>query len=179
MVINGTYTINKYTITFVTPGEETQEFELDYNAAVTAPTYQAREGYTFAWVDEVPTNMPARDVTINGLFTIITYSVKFYHGEDLLHDIPTDHFELVDMPANPTRDGYEFVGWFTDSAFTNEFDANTQIKQDYNLYAKFDLINLTAVVSGSTTNQIIVTFNQDVEFDVELTEDSKLAFLQS
>lgn len=58
-----------YTITFVVDGETLMQDELPYGAEVIAPEVDPREGYTFAWVDEIPETMPAHDVTINGAYT--------------------------------------------------------------------------------------------------------------
>ncbi len=40
-------------------------------------------------------------------------------------------------PDNPTRNGYTFVGWFTDSSCTTEWDFNTAIMENLTLYAKW------------------------------------------
>ena len=39
------------------------------------------------------------------------------------------------VPANPTRDGYEFTGWYTDSACTQTFNAKSKINADTTIYA--------------------------------------------
>lgn len=43
----------------------------------------------------------------------------------------------IRLPENPTRYGYWFRGWYTDSSFYQEFDPNTRILQDYTLYAQW------------------------------------------
>lgn len=43
-------------------------------------------------------------------------------------------------PEDPTRDGFEFEGWFADEAFTNAYDFETKIKADVTLYAKWKKI---------------------------------------
>lgn len=43
----------------------------------------------------------------------------------------------IRLPENPTRYGYWFRGWYTDSSFYQEFDPNTKILQDYTLYAQW------------------------------------------
>lgn len=61
-----------YTITFVVDGETLMQDELPFGAEVVAPEVDPREGYTFAWIDEIPETMPANDVTINGAYTEVT-----------------------------------------------------------------------------------------------------------
>ena len=40
-------------------------------------------------------------------------------------------------PADPTRDGYAFGGWFTDEACTQAYDFSTPVTADLTLYAKW------------------------------------------
>ncbi len=41
----------------------------------------------------------------------------------------------VDKPQNPTRNGYDFVCWSTDTYGINEFDFNTEVNGDLRLFA--------------------------------------------
>lgn len=46
--------------------------------------------------------------------------------------------EKVEEPVDPSKMGYEFKGWFTETEFKNQYDFNTLITTDLTLYAKFD-----------------------------------------
>ena len=52
--------------------------------------------------------------------------------------------EKAAKPADPTRTGYSFAGWYTDESFSQAFDFNTALESSITLYAKW-----TAVPSGS------------------------------
>ena len=71
VTITGSFTINHYTITYVIDNEiyftETKAF----GAEIVPPNVTSREGYDFAW-ESYPRMMPARDVTVNGVFTQMT-----------------------------------------------------------------------------------------------------------
>ncbi|MCC8160345.1 MAG: S-layer homology domain-containing protein [Oscillospiraceae bacterium] len=43
----------------------------------------------------------------------------------------------VSEPTAPTKDGYEFAGWYTDSALTTEYDFSTKVTSSFTLYAKW------------------------------------------
>jgi uncharacterized repeat protein (TIGR02543 family) len=45
----------------------------------------------------------------------------------------------ITEPTDPTKDGYDFVGWFKDSSLTNEFDFSSRITSSVTLYAKWSL----------------------------------------
>ncbi len=49
--------------------------------------------------------------------------------------------ELLDVPDDPTREGYEFTGWFIDYACSVEWDENKDtIEGDITLYAGWEKI---------------------------------------
>lgn len=43
----------------------------------------------------------------------------------------------VARPTDPTKDDYEFAGWYTDAELTNEFNFNDKISENITLYAKW------------------------------------------
>ena len=55
-------------------------------------------------------------------------------------------------PADPEREGYDFVGWFTDNyTFLNEWDFETDVvTQDITLFAKWELSTGTVRVESPT-----------------------------
>lgn len=82
--------------------------------------------------------------------------VSFVTGDGAnVDDISVGHGATVEskMPANPTRAGYKFVGWYTDKACTTAFDPATKIEKDTTLYAKWEKDNSSSstVVSRGTT----------------------------
>lgn len=71
MAITAQWTVNQYTITF-RPENGGQDIVIkqDYGTPITAPANPTKTGYTFAgWDKEIPTTMPAEDMTITARWT--------------------------------------------------------------------------------------------------------------
>ena len=114
LTLTAKWTANRYTITFDTAGgSEIAPITQDYGTAVTAPENPTKTGYTFAgWDREIPTAMPAGDMTITARWTVNRYTITFKPengGEDII--ITQDYGTAITAPANPTKTGYTFAGW--------------------------------------------------------------------
>ena len=73
VVINGTFAINRYTVTYKVDGKEVGTDVYDFNSDVVIRDVPTKEGYTFSgWkignADAENFKMPAHDVTIEGTF---------------------------------------------------------------------------------------------------------------
>ena len=64
--------------------------------------------------------------------------VSFSAGEGSKVDFQTTAASgSVTKPADPTREGYTFAGWFTDEACTEAYDFSAAVTADMTLYAKW------------------------------------------
>lgn len=64
--------------------------------------------------------------------------VSFNTGEGSKVDFQTTAANgSVTKPADPTREGYTFAGWYTDEACTEAYDFATAVTSDLTLYAKW------------------------------------------
>ena len=106
--------INQYTVT-VKPenGEADITITQDYGTPITAPADPTREGYTFiGWDREIPTTMPAEDMTITAKWKVNSYTITFdTAGGSEIAPITQDYGTQIAAPADPTRKGYTFIGW--------------------------------------------------------------------
>ena len=91
ITVTGTFSINKYKLTYTIDGEEYKSYELDYRASITPEAAPTKEGYTFSGWSEIPETMPAHDVTITGTFTQIDYVV----GETT-YEVQNDEVSVID-----------------------------------------------------------------------------------
>ena len=117
MTVTAQWEINQYTITFDTAGgSEITPITQDYDTAITAPADPTREGYTFiGWDTEIPTTMPAENMTVTAQWEINQYTITFdTAGGSEIAPITQDYGTAITAPADPTREGYTFIGWDTE-----------------------------------------------------------------
>lgn len=101
--------INQYTITFDTKGgSQIAPITQDYNSEITKPADPTKEGHTFAgWDKDIPSNMPAENMTITASWTVNQYEVAFKNGEDVVASGNYDYATVIALPEDaPTREGY-------------------------------------------------------------------------
>ena len=106
--------INPYTITFDTNGgSEIAPITQDYGTEITAPDNPTRKGYTFkGWDKEIPKTMPAENITVKAQWEINRYTITFdTAGGSEIAPITQDYGTNITAPADPTREGYTFIGW--------------------------------------------------------------------
>ncbi len=114
MTLTAKWTANSYTITFDTNGgSAVAPITQDYGTDITAPAAPTKTGYTFmGWEPEIPATMPAGDMTITAQWRINRYTVTFdTDGGSAVAPITQDYGTAITAPADPTREGYTFMGW--------------------------------------------------------------------
>lgn len=128
------------------------------------PTYP---GYTFdGWYYLNGTKadirtMPSEAVTLYAHWTLnATKTITFVtNGGNTIDNLVLPQGAELEMPL-PTRVGYEFLGWFNDAEFTNEFVLFYMPSKDTTVYAKW-IGNVDYTLNydaqGGTVNPVSVT----------------------
>ena len=112
VTLNGTFTVNKYLVTFTVDGAVIASDSLEYGTAITVPTMPEREGYTFSGWSEVAETVPAHDVTYDASYTANIYKVYYFVGATLVHTAEVAYGEAIpEYVYEPTAEGDVFVGW--------------------------------------------------------------------
>ena len=109
--ILGSYTVNKYNLTYKVDGAEYKTVEIDYGTTLTAEAAPVKEGYTFSGWQGLPETMPAHDVEVTGSFTINSYKAVFKIGEEIIDTKTIVYGEAVIAPEAPAKEGHTFAGW--------------------------------------------------------------------
>ena len=141
-VVNGTWDIIKLTVTFTDgQGNILKTQEVNYRGSATEPTHPTRTEYNFNGWDKSFTNVTT-NLTVNAKWKIKTFSVKFYdyNGGTVLKSQTVNYGGAATAPANPTREGYNFLGW--DKTFDN-------ITAATNVYGTWEEIPVTGQDLGT------------------------------
>ncbi|MBE6517488.1 MAG: hypothetical protein E7Z67_04815 [Thermoplasmata archaeon] len=143
-----TVTVMGYpTITFDSNGGSAVESQVvengyDYRAGV-EPTQPTKDGYTFVgWFKDSELTKPydwsskvKKDMT---LYAGWGFTLSFdSNGGSAVDDFNVVEGQKATKPANPTKEGFTFNGWYTDEGCTVAYDWSAPVVQDGTLYAKW------------------------------------------
>ena len=83
-------------------------------------------------------SMPDSDVTVDVTFTAKDYTVTYEsNGGSTVPSQTVKYNETANKPADPTKSGYTFAGWYTEEKLTNKYDFATPVTGNITLYAKW------------------------------------------
>lgn len=165
VTVNGTFTINKYKLTYIVDNEEYKTVEVDYNSNITPEAEPTKEGHTFSGWSEIPETMPANDVTVTGSFTVNSYNLTYIVDEVVYKTYEVKYGTTITPEEEPTRTGYSFSGW-------SEFPSTMPAK-DITITGSF-IINkykLTYLVDGIEYKSLEVEYNASISPETEPTKE--------
>lgn len=140
---------NEYKVSFDTNGgSDVSDITAKYNTMISAPTIPVQIGYAFdGWYKESSiTNVwdflsdkITNDTTLYAKWSPNQYTVSFnVDGGSTVVNQTISYLQKATKPDDPTKTGYTFGGWYTDSVFNTPFDFTTKtITDDTTIYAKW------------------------------------------
>ena len=174
---------DKYTVTFISNGEEYEKFTMAVGEVIDFPADPYLEGATFdGWYDDNGVRlvegaiMPAADVVYTARFVTTGYTVRFYqyeaseHGPagvenpqfiDYTYTAGVKYGDEIVLPATPTTvntNHYTFLGWF--DADGNKYEAGATMpaladgETELKLYPRYERITVKLVPADGTTTVI-------------------------
>ena len=111
VTVTGSFTINSYTLTYQVDGTEYKKLTVEYGATITPEAEPTKEGYTFSGWSEIPTTMPAKDVTVTGTFTINSYTLTYMVDGEEYQSFSVKYRDPITPLDAPQKEGYTFSGW--------------------------------------------------------------------
>ena len=111
VTVTGTFNVNKYKLTYTVDGEEYKSLDVEFGSAITPETAPTKEGYTFSGWSEVPSTMPAKDVTVTGTFNVNKYKLTYKIDGEEYKSLDVEFGSAITPETAPTKEGYTFSGW--------------------------------------------------------------------
>ncbi|HBN12349.1 MAG TPA: hypothetical protein DD415_01895 [Clostridiales bacterium] len=128
-------------------GAEAGRIKVNVGSAINKPEDPEREGYNFVgwFIDEngvsaynfatkVENNISLYAKWELKVFTV-TFNANYTGAKSTTAEVKYN--QTVEEPAELSRSGYDFAGWYKDSECNNAFDFNTPITADTELFAKW------------------------------------------
>jgi len=166
------FEINNYTISYGNTMDAVNSNVTSYNVNTDTITLSdlSKTGYVFeGWyngeknVTEIAKGSTG-DITLTAKWSVIGYEIT-YHNVDGATNSNSATYDVEDQPlalSDASKNGYRFLGWYTDAAFTNKVsEIAIGTTGDINLYAKWELIEYTATFMDGDT--VIETIKFTVE----------------
>ena len=159
VTVTGTFTVNKYKLTYKVDGEVYKTYDIGYGATITPEAAPTKVGYTFSGWSNIPATMPAKDVTVTGTFTVNKYKLTYKVDGEVYKTYDVEYGALITPEKEPTKEGYTFSGW-------SEIPAKMPAK-DVTITGSFSVnkYKLTYKVDG----EVYKTY--DVEFGATITPE--------
>ena len=157
LVVVYEYTRNSYELTWNANGgilvdNGYTRGQVKYDAPITRPDDPTREGYTFGgWDKDIPTEMPADNLTLNAQWSIISFSDVIIRSDNTNEGQVSvnpdqdryNYGESVEIEAT-AEEGYHFTGWSDGS----------------------DDANRTIVITSDTTITATFAPNTDTQYTI-------------
>ncbi|GHV80900.1 hypothetical protein AGMMS49944_26910 [Spirochaetia bacterium] len=157
-----------FQVTFVSNGgSAVPAVSVESGSTVTKPADPSRPGYTFDdWYKEAgytnrwnfTTDTVTAATTLYAKWTIVSgnFEVTFdSKGGSAVSAVSVANNSTVTKPADPTRTGYTFAGWYKEAGYTNQWNFTTDtVTAATTLYAKWTLAtySITYTLNSGTNN---------------------------
>ncbi len=177
-------------------GSGISTIRLNSGSTIVLPSNPTKTGYTFeGWYTEsglsnkfsVLTKITS-NITLYAKWkenndAMITRTVTFNsNGGSNVSTITVNSGGTITLPSNPTKTGYTFEGWYTESGLSNKFSTTNVINNNITLYAKWksNAIAVTSISLNKTdfsgnvgdTTTLTVTINPSNATDKSYTYTS-------
>lgn len=138
----------------LTTGEKTINQYVTDGRNVMAVAYDEELGVFKNWLldGEVFEGPVTESVKLVAEFTAV-HTVSFnYNDESPVSEVSVFDGELLEEPVEPTKDGYKFLGWFTDESVENLYHFETPVTANLTLYAGWEDLGLEEFTVTFDTN---------------------------
>lgn len=102
----------QFSITFRVDGEVYTVMSLPAGATVMTPPDPNKEGHTFVGWNGLPETMPAKDISVEAMFSVNSYTITYMAGGRVFTTQKLKYGSKVVAPQRtPSKEGHTFVEW--------------------------------------------------------------------
>jgi hypothetical protein len=156
IVIEGSFSVNSYTVTYIVDGELYKSVDVEYGAEIPAVELPVKDRRKFSGWSEIPSTMPAEDVVIEGKFC---YTVIFMADGKYHHRSEVYYGGVIEVPSGiPSKEGHTFVEW---GDFPDAMPA-----RDMTIHAIFSVntYQLIFIIDGQVYETLYVEYGSEIEY---------------
>jgi uncharacterized repeat protein (TIGR02543 family) len=116
------------------------------------------------------------NLQLNSLYKSLSELVTFNNDGNISNSLVKTNTSLS-QPANPTKTGYTFDGWYLEDTFVTLYNFSTPVTSDLTLYAKFTINEYTISFNsngGTSVSSIVDDYNATVLEPTSPTKDGYL-----
>ena len=182
LTLYAVYSIKHYVITINDDGAETTQTVEAGSLLSNALPEANKTGYDFShWaysndveVDE--TEIVDRDISVHSVYTIHTYTIKFFEEETKLKEIGKDYntqITLEDLP-DVEREGFNHNWYLLNSS--EPYDLNSNVESDLSLYVRYKkIVNGVTFVIGANETVVGVEYGDKID-QTKIPDPTKVGY---
>lgn len=165
IVLEAIWLVNEYSITFdVNEGDSIEPLTVEFGSLLTLPIPTKQDNYFAGWyIDEellIPfedTTMPANNFTLYAKWTTevqeVTVSFDSNGGSNVDNQVVELGSAIIE-PTEPTKDGYDFMGWYMDQEFSIAWNFEDAVMNDMTLYAQWSIKVYQIIFDGNNGSPV-------------------------
>ena len=149
--------------------EITENHNWDAGVVTTQPTYSSTGIKTYTCPDCSATKtetIPVLTHVSSGRGGVTKYTVKYEtNGGNVIKSVSVRRNSLLTKPTDPTKEGFEFDGWYIDENLTEIYDFTSKVTKGFTLYAKWTEIEKEPEIIEPDKEQDFVDVSEEDWFD--------------
>lgn len=153
-ITQGEYT-TEFNITYTIDGEAYQVETYKYSSKITPIKAPEKEGYTFTGWSGLPETMPSKDITVNGIYDVNTYTVTYMVDGEFFAADNVAYGSKITPREEPVKEGYTFSGW-------SEIPA-TMPAEDITVWGVFTKDEVTCIIENTNDKKEVIVYNLNGE----------------
>ena len=168
LTLHAKWQINTYQVRFQGVDTPIPAQTINYGSRIPQPQAPSKDGHRFVgWFLDAAFQNPVnfsqtveQNIVLYARYELNTFTVSFRNASIDAQTIAYN--QRLNRPADPSRTGHRFIGWFSDAGLQTPFNFNQPITQNVTLHAGFEINTYNVFFSGVNLPAVEVNFNQTI-----------------